>query len=73
MILVIEVIFYLEIVNGLDARLTETQNSNNLANDQTKKGASDYVWQELYSYIEVAELPEDIKAGLHEMTDFISL
>ena len=51
----------------MDARLAELEvmASDNAANEQTKKVASDYMWEELYSYIDVSQdISENIKAGL---------
>ena len=60
-------LIHLGLIKGLDARLAELEvmESNNAANQQTKKVASDYMWEELYSYIDVSQdISDDIKAGL---------
>ena len=61
------------LMDGIDARLTEMEGlSDNSVNEQTKKVASDYMWEELYSYIDVSQdISDDIKPRLYDITYII--
>ena len=61
------------LMDGIDARLTEMEGlSDNSVNEQTKKVASDYMWEELYSYIDVSQdISDDIKPRLYDISYII--